>query len=119
MHLDNAKIRAAITKMRISAHSFPIETGRYENKSRENRICPLCCNGIGDEKHYLFECDNTNILDKRIKYCKKIYDICPQMHNLSTDDKFKYIIGCTDETILKDTGILFLIIQKEFENITD
>ena len=30
--IENMNIRKAITKMRISSHKFPIETGRYEEK---------------------------------------------------------------------------------------
>ena len=57
----NTKIRQAITKIRISAHKFPIEVGRFENKNQTDRICPLCCDGIGNELHYLIECKNKVI----------------------------------------------------------
>ena len=31
---SNPKLRQAITKIRISAHKFPIEAGRFENKNK-------------------------------------------------------------------------------------
>ena len=65
LEIENMNIRKAITKMRTSSDKFPIETGRYENKERSDRICPLCCNGIGDEQHYIFDCDNKDIKTKR------------------------------------------------------
>ena len=51
------KYRSAITRLRISAHFLPIETGRYEGTPREKRVCPLCFSrSIGDEQHYLMYC---------------------------------------------------------------
>ena len=102
--------------MRISSHKFPIETGRYEKKERSNRICPLCCNGVGDEEHYIFECDSKVIIDAREMYTKIIDKKSPQIKTLSLHDKFKYMLICRDDTLMKDIGILFLRIQKEFEN---
>ena len=46
---SNPKLRQVITKIRINAHKFPTETGRFENKNQTDRICPLCCEGIGNE----------------------------------------------------------------------
>ena len=48
-------MRSYITKFRISAHKSPIETGRYINTERQNRLCTLCERGIGDELHLLFK----------------------------------------------------------------
>ena len=33
--------RIALTKLRLSAHRLPIETGRYEQITREGMICPF------------------------------------------------------------------------------
>ena len=45
-------------KLRISSHKLRIETGRYDNKPRdEKRLCSLCnCNRIEDETHSLLDC---------------------------------------------------------------
>ena len=61
LNLSNPKPRQSITKPRISAHKFPIETGRFENKAPAERTCPLCCEGIGDVCHYLTQCNNEDI----------------------------------------------------------
>ena len=61
LNIPNQKLRQAITRMRISSHKFPIETGRFEHKERSERICPLCCDGIGDEVHYLISCQNDEM----------------------------------------------------------
>ena len=116
LDIENMNIRKAIIKMRISSHKFPIETGRYEGKERDNRICPICCNDIGNEKHYVFECENKMITDIREEFISVIYKKSPQIKKLTSEDKFKYMLLCRDETLIKDIGILFLKIQKEFEN---
>ena len=47
---------------------------------------------------------------------KIIYTKSPQIEKLSAHDKLKYMLMCRDEILMKDIGILFLRIQKEFEN---
>ena len=37
-YLNESKLRQAITKIRISAHKFPIQSGRFENKNQTDRI---------------------------------------------------------------------------------
>ena len=50
--VKNYKYRSAITKFRISTHTFPTEKGRWWSISRDQKPCPLCLgNLIGDEKH--------------------------------------------------------------------
>ena len=117
LDIENMNIRKAITKMRISSHKFPIETGRYEGKERHERLCPLCCNDIGNEKHYLFECSNNTIKKTRDEFLSIIYKKSPQIKRLVVEDQLKYFLLCRDETLIKDIGILFLKIQKEFENL--
>ena len=56
------KHRSAMTRLRISAHDLQIETGRYNNQAREERICKWCqlvlnVNSIENEQHFLLECD--------------------------------------------------------------
>ena len=54
LSLNNPKLLQAITDLRISAHNLHIETGRYDRKIQMERICTLCCEGIGNETHYIF-----------------------------------------------------------------
>ena len=67
LNLPNKKLRQATTKLRISARKFPIETGRFDYKKRTERIYPLCCDGIGDEMHYLTQCQNSTISRTRVE----------------------------------------------------
>ena len=66
--IQNMEMRRYITKFRISAHKFPIETGRYINTERQNRLCALCERGIGDELHYFSKCNNI-----LLKVCRENY----------------------------------------------
>ena len=49
--LNSPKLQQIITKIRISAHTLPIETGRYDQKTQIQRIYPLCCEGIGNQTY--------------------------------------------------------------------
>ena len=74
------KYRSAITKFRISAHSLPIERGRWMSVRRNKRICPLCIgNDLGDEKHYIFHCTNINLVEIREKFPDEIYKTSPDI----------------------------------------
>ena len=56
------KYRSAIAKMRISAHTMPIETGRWKGIPREERTCLICdSKEAGDEAHYLARCNNPTL----------------------------------------------------------
>ena len=60
--LKISNLRQSLIRFRTSNHKLPIETGRYLNTLRENRLCTLClANDIGDEYHYMFICEFFNI----------------------------------------------------------
>ena len=72
------KYRSAITKFRISAHSLPIERGRWISVHGNKRICPLCIdNDLCDERHYIFHCTNVNLVEIREKFLDEIYETSP------------------------------------------
>jgi hypothetical protein len=51
---------------------MPIETGRWQNISREDRICHVCREEVGDEYHYLFLCKNEAVFELRQKIYTKV-----------------------------------------------
>jgi hypothetical protein len=55
-------------KLQTSNLRLPIETGRWYNIPREDRKC----NGIGDEFHILFLCENEIVVILRNKYIPNI-----------------------------------------------
>lgn len=47
----------SLTRFRLCAHKLAIETGRYNNIERNDRLCSLCNQGIIEsEFHFLFVC---------------------------------------------------------------
>ena len=65
--------RIYITKLRTSNLKLPIETGRWSNIPKENRICTFCYEHIGDEFHTLFTCKNQDISLLRRKFIPRYY----------------------------------------------
>ena len=66
-----------ICKFRTANIKIPVETGRWKNIPKENRICTFCNDGIGDEFHYLFVCKNYDINALRNKYVPTYYSSNP------------------------------------------
>ena len=62
--LDVDKTRALI-KFRTGNHRLPIETGRYKKIPIEKRKCRFC-NTVGDEFHYVLECQHFISAGKNI-----------------------------------------------------
>jgi hypothetical protein len=61
---------------------FPIETGRWQNIARNDRICTFSRDNIGDEFHYLFICKHELIADLRSKFIPKYYTLNPTIHKM-------------------------------------
>ena len=77
--------RRALTKLRISNHKLMIELGRYNQISRDDRICPVCgWNQIEDEIHFLFYCSKYSIM--RDNYFNKIQTLIPNIRHLPVND---------------------------------
>ena len=85
LNLPNQKLHQTITKLRISAHKFPIETGRFEYRKRTERLCPLCCDGIGDEVHYLTQCQNLEISRTRDEFLDHFHKKWKCTHKTDTN----------------------------------
>ena len=49
--------RSTFAKFRCGILPLNLEVGRYRGIKAENRICPLCKNGVETEIHFLFECN--------------------------------------------------------------
>ena len=71
--------RIALTRLICSSHSLRVETGRWENPKLplQDRICENC-NKLGDEYHFLFECELFT--DARNRLIPRYYRVRPSMH---------------------------------------
>ena len=83
LNLPNKKLCQTITKLRISAHKFPIETGRFDYRKRTERTCPLCCDCIGDGMHYLTHCQNSIISRTRFELLELFHKKWKSIHKLT------------------------------------
>ncbi len=77
--------RSTFAKFRCGILPLNLEVGRYRGIKAEDRICPLCKDGVKTETHFLFECN--------------VYDGGNFMQNtnvdsnlLSNDDKLKILM---------------------------
>ena len=115
LNLPNKKLRQAITKLRISAHKFPIETGRFDYRKGTERICPLCCDGIGDEMHYLTQCQNSIISRTRVELLEPFHKKWKGIYKPTQIELTNAILTCQNDDMLSETGLLCLKILETFE----
>ena len=91
-----ANLSKKYCKFRTGNMKLPIETGRWFNIPRENRICKLCnSKDIGDEFHYLLKCTDAVIQSSRIQNLSKYYQSNPNVikfENLFNVTKKKELI---------------------------
>jgi hypothetical protein len=60
--------RTAFSRLRLSAHSLKVETGRWSRTERERRTCECDDNCVQDETHVLFHCQLTQHLRDQYQF---------------------------------------------------
>ena len=81
-----------LVKFRIGNHKLIIETGRYSQIARVNRICPTCgSNQIEDEIHLLFHCPKYSVF--RDRFYRKLEYHLPYIKRLSTLEATKELMN--------------------------
>jgi exonuclease III len=79
-NITSRNLRTGVTRLRISAHSLRIQTGRYgrDRIDRNLRVCQICNgNEIEDEFHFVLKCPAYQNI--RLKYIKIFYRTKPSM----------------------------------------
>jgi len=110
--------KLAISKIRLSAHKLPIETERYTQVPRVDRICPLGCQLIGDEYHYLLKCIHPAIHEVYAPIVSEIKTLIPGSDNFETNEVFKGLLNSGELSIIKLTGKLCHQVLETFKEIT-
>ena len=96
-YIKENRYRTALTRFRLSSHDLLIETGRYTNIERNNRICINCeMNMIENEYHFLLMCPKYREL--REKYIKRYYYTWPNIQ------KFTNLLCTSSKVIIYNTA---------------
>ena len=107
LNFRNPKLRQVIIKINISAHKFPIDPTQ--------RPCPLCCDDICDECHYLITCKSKEISTVRNKLITPFFDNWRGTNKISSKEFCRAVLSCENNDITPQVGLPFLKIQEGFE----
>lgn len=101
------KFYIPLAKFRTTNNRLPIEKGRWEGIERSQRYCTLCnCHIIGDEFHYIFECECFTQI--RTRYLPRFY-----LKHYSTL-KFQKLMTTTNVKLLKRLCMFIIEVLKKF-----
>ena len=81
-------------KLIISNHKLLIETGRYNNIPRSDRLCTICGYNVEDETHLLFHCPRYSSL--RENFFSKIDHVISNPKQLSISALIVQLMNSTD-----------------------
>ena len=123
-YLDNVprNIRIPLTRIRLSCHPFPIETGRYSRPKilRKDRLCQICnLKSVGDEMHYLCFCKNEILEKIRNKFITDMKSKCPKMAPLSKENIIDYCLTLHDPETQLPMAMYAKEITDTFKDITN
>lgn len=93
-------------RFRTTNHKLPIEQGRWENGDRNNRINFLCNSDIGDEFHYILQC-------QYFKPSRKLL-LSKYYNNHVNVLKFRNLMTSKNKTVLIKLCKFIKIIEKVF-----
>lgn len=89
------KYLIALSRFRVSAHHLFIESGRYSNIPREQRLCKSCSmKKLESEFHFLLVCPNYR--DLRIRYFKPYFCHWPSLN------KFASLLNSTSKIVINN-----------------
>lgn len=106
----NKHLRSKLTKLRLSAHSLAIETGRYSKPitPAEERFCKSCKSKVEDELHFLLDCPIYN------KLRDKFFTLFNKNLNGMNDTPLKIASSLLNPTTIQDTKNICLYLQESF-----
>ncbi len=82
--------RSLLSQLRYGILQIQLETGRYQNETRANRLCKICNGGvIEDQHHFVLKCPAYNI--RRGLFIEKVKEKIINWDNLTDNDKFIHL----------------------------
>ena len=110
--------RIAISKLRLSAHRLPIETGRYDKVPRWERLCPFGCDEVGDEQHYFLKCKHPFLQELIKPFGNQITKLIPNWQRLEDNEKLLTLLVTTSDEVRVVLGKFFYDILRTFKDLT-
>ena len=107
-NLTNNQTRT-LTRFRTRNNRFPIEIGRWKSKSINERTCQLCNKDLGDELHYLLQCEFFR--NERKQFIKPYY------LKSSNILKFQQLMNTTNKSELRKLCIFINLLLKSVNTI--
>ena len=104
-----------MAKFRTSSHSLPIEHERYTKTQRANRVCSLGCDSIGDEAHYLLECQHPSILEVSQPILKQLFPVGSDPDKIDNNERLIYILS--NNEVINVSGKLCHKILRRYNEI--
>ena len=100
LEVQNFKHLQAVTRLRVSAHSLPVSTGRHKKFEYIDRRCKHCDqNEVEKEEHYIMSCSNTVFVTLRKDFFNSLYKINQSFEDFDMQSLFRYILSMKDENI--------------------
>ncbi len=79
--------RSILAQLRYGILQIQLETGRYSNEKRENRLCKICSGGVvEDQSHFVFHC--PAYVDRRGRFDEIIKTRVPNWESKPDSEKF-------------------------------
>jgi hypothetical protein len=118
-NISNPKMRKNITKIRLSAHNFPIETLRKKNIPRNERFCHMCDNThLGTEYHMIMLCKNNQISLIREELLRKMINTNIQFLYMNSPEIFIHLLMAQSADLAFYFGIFLGKLFKLIEQAT-
>jgi hypothetical protein len=104
LFLNIPKYRYAISRLRLSSHHLPIETGRHSRPITPShlRFCQHCPGKLGDEIHFVTEC--VKYTDLRCVLYSHAQDLIAEFNSMCNREKYISLIACDDMDVLIALG---------------
>ena len=93
------ELRIILTRWRLSCHTLEIQTGRFKDIPREERLC-IWCNVLGDEEHAIF-------------VCRAYTSIRTQFKDLLNENKsIRGVLNPKDRSTAEQVGLMLKLIEE-------
>ena len=104
--------RSVLAKIRSGNLPLNIETGRYSNPPIPlmERFCPFCCDKVETEIHFLCDCHIYGDLRDSLFY--SVSQHSPTFIDLSSEEKFIYLMNCDNFQFYLRKTIIFKDLEK-------